>query len=418
MMLIPVRPRILKYLPVIALLLLLAAHHRAQAKAMPFEQILRKPETQQRPVIVLDSATLAELPKKSDTTTWPYAEKPLFMEKSRQNKTPKAALSSPFSPRDVYNWTEQEPSLQNSAAEDARMVIEDGRVTDFSPGKKGLRTDLRATTVTLLKDLALGNSATTIQGFHTDPAHDLAQTNRLGIKEFISGGVSDFTGSSRNRLANIDAGLRQLRGTLIEPGQVFSFGEALGDITAANGFKPEIVIKADGLKPELGGGICQVSSTLFRAVMQSGMPITQRKNHAFSVSHYLPAGTDATIYTPVTDLKFINDTPAHILIWPYYASKTTLVFDLYGSRDGRNVVVDEPVQWDKQANGALKASWSRHVSKNGNMRDDTFKSNYLPPALFKKEEQFVTASPTVTEVVPTPIPTPTATPSTIPTPIH
>jgi vancomycin resistance protein YoaR len=216
------------------------------------------------------------------------------------------------------------------------------------------------------------------------------------FQDFLAGGVSDFSHSSKNRLANIDAGMKQVRGALVPPGQIFSFGEKLGDVTAEKGFKPEIVIKADGLKPELGGGICQVSSTLFRAVMQSGMQITQRRNHAFSVNHYFPPGTDATIYTPVTDLKFKNDTPAYVLIWPYYLDKDHLAFDLYGTKDGRSVVVDEPVQWDRKPDGSLKASWSRHVTMNGITRDDTLKSNYLPPALFKKEEKFVIASQATT----------------------
>jgi vancomycin resistance protein YoaR len=80
---------------------------------------------------------------------------------------------------------------------------------------------------------------------------------------------------------------------------------------------PELVIKKEGTVPEFGGGLCQVSSTAFRAAMNGGLPITQRRNHAYAVQYYAPQGTDATIYPGVVDLKFINDTPGDILIWAF-----------------------------------------------------------------------------------------------------
>jgi len=123
------------------------------------------------------------------------------------------------------------------------------------------------------------------------------------------------------------------------------------------------------------------------------------------VSYYAPQGTDATIYPGVQDLKFVNDTPGSILIWPYFGPGTTLFFDFYGTKDNRQVILNDPVQFDRQANGAMKAYWTRTVIKNGVKDTHTFNSVYQPPALFHKQEQFV-PNPT----------TPTTTPGSTPAP--
>jgi vancomycin resistance protein YoaR len=82
-----------------------------------------------------------------------------------------------------------------------------------------------------------------------------------------------------------------MQGVIIKPGEEFSFNHYLGPVKAEQGFLPELVIKRTGTVPELGGGLCQVSSTTFRAAMNAGLPITQRKNHAYAVQYYSPQGT-------------------------------------------------------------------------------------------------------------------------------
>ncbi len=128
--------------------------------------------------------------------------------------------------------------------------------------------------------------------------------------------------------------------------------------------------------------------------MDAGLPITQRKNHSYAVQYYAPQGTDATIYPGVIDLKFLNDTPGSILVWPYLKDANTLVFDFYGTKDSREVKLGTPYQYDKKSDGSMKASWSRTVIKNGKSTTQTFSSIYQPPALFHKQEKFPTpASP-------------------------
>src|SRR4029077_14600178 len=121
---------------------------------------------------------------------------------------------------------------------------------------------------------------------------------------------------------------------------------------------------------EFGGGLCQVSTTTFRAAMQAGLPITARRNHAYAVKYYSPQGTDATIYPGSADLKFINDTPGAILIWPYEKDKNTLVYDFYGTKDSRQVTLQTPVVYDRKPDGSMKATWTRLVTVDGTTRTD------------------------------------------------
>jgi vancomycin resistance protein YoaR len=232
--------------------------------------------------------------------------------------------------------------------------------------------------------------------FETAPKTSLSESNNLGINELIGEGISSFKGSPNNRRHNIAVGLEKFKGIIIPPGQEFSFNQNLGPVTAEAGFLPELVIKgSEGTIPELGGGLCQVSTTVFRAAMAAGLPITDRRNHAYAVQYYSPQGTDATIYPGSADLKFVNNTPASVLIWTYEKDANTLIFDFYGTKDGRKVTLEKPVVYDKQADGSMKATWTRIITKDGQTSTSTFKSVYQSPALFHKTEGFVSSTGTI-----------------------
>ena len=143
-----------------------------------------------------------------------------------------------------------------------------------------------------------------------------------------------------------------------------------------------LVIKNNVTTPEFGGGICQVSTTVFRAAIFSGLKITARKNHAYPVHYYNPQGFDATVYIPRPDLKFINNTPGYILIQAHIdLEKKELTFDFYGTDDGRKTEVDGPHIISRGANGAMKTIFTQKVfDKNGSLFiNDSFKSNYASP---------------------------------------
>lgn len=280
-------------------------------------------------------------------------------------------------------------SIQNTRhlPTDAKLEIQGNRAVEFSLEASGFYPDIPQTILTLSKQPQ--STEVTVAGVNTPPRKKLKDLNNLGINELLGRGRSSFKGSSKNRRTNIKVGMGKTQGIILAPGETFSFNSLVGGVTAEDGFVPEIVIKKDGLAPELGGGLCQVSSTIFRGAVASGLTINQRKNHSFAVSHYSPQGTDATTYTGVIDLKFTNNTPGHLLIWPSYENEDTIVYDYYGTPDGRKVTVSEPVQFDKKSDGSMKAVWERKVELNNQVSTDEFKSTYLPPSQFKKVETFV-----------------------------
>ena len=265
----------------------------------------------------------------------------------------------------------------NQPAKDAQMIIENNKATQFDPGQNGQAVDLYAT----LKLLNSDEIAINLPVFISLAQTTLAQTNNLGIRELVGVGVSDFSRSPNNRIHNINVGAQKFDGLIIAPGQEFSFNKYLGDVDDVHGFLPELVIKPEGVTPEFGGGLCQVSTTAFRAAMNAGFPIIARRNHSFAVQYYAPQGTDATIYPGSADLKFVNNLTSSLLIRTRVEGRK-LYFDFFGTKDDRVIVFDGPSVFDKKSDGSMKAVWTRHVTVGGLTTDQTFKSTYLPPAQF------------------------------------
>lgn len=324
-----------------------------------------------------------------------------------------------FNPTQIYNYL-LEHSKGFEQTKDAKLIIENNRATTFEAGQDGLHIDITTSTKNIISALTKKETLAQLAVHSKKPAKPLAETNTLGINELIGKGESNFKGSPKNRRHNIKVGVEKEKGVILAPGEEFSFNEYLGEVEASTGFLPELVIKKSGTVPEFGGGLCQVSSTTFRAAMNAGLPILQRKNHSYAVQYYAPQGTDATIYPGVIDLKFTNDTPAHILIWPYLKDADNLVFEIYGTKDTREVILEKPVTYDRKSDGSMKAYWKRTVIKDGKELKDTFNSTYQSPALFHKKEEFPptpeqqTPTPqTPTPSVENPSPTPTQTPPII-----
>lgn len=311
-----------------------------------------------------------------------------------QNRDHKSATKTyKFNPAAVYAWTGQIANSVNAKASDPSMKMENGRVTEFTPPTTGKALDRYSSTLKIINELAQGNTSIELTVHSTQPTKSLEGMNNLGLKELIGRGESKFNSSPANRRHNIKVGVDKMKGIIVKPGDEFSFNKYLGPVEASTGFKPELVIKAEGTIPEFGGGLCQVSSTTFRAAMHAGLPITARRNHSYAVQYYAPQGTDATIYPGVQDLKFTNNTGHNILIWPYLKDENYLVFDFYGTFDGREVELGTPYSYDKQSNGAMKATWTRSVTLPGKeTTKDNFYSVYQSPAKFHKTESFVSST--------------------------
>jgi vancomycin resistance protein YoaR len=289
----------------------------------------------------------------------------------------------------------------------------DGKAVTFRLGSNGQFLDeelLKEEILNKFTDAALTNGnmdiqmTMPVQTIHAQSATEEAK--QMGITQEVAEGTSLFRGSDANRIYNISLAANRLNGIIIKAGEIFSFDQAVGDISTLTGYKQAYVI--DNGKTVLGdgGGVCQVSTTMFRAALNAGLPIVERHQHAYRVGYYEEdsgPGIDAAIYSPTVDLKFKNDTGHALLIQTYIdLSEDRLTFGLYGTKDGRQVSISTPVilsqtpappplyqddptlpageikQVDFSAAGA-DVYFTRTVKKNGKVIDyDKFTSDYQP----------------------------------------
>ncbi|MFQ5576044.1 MAG: VanW family protein [Anaerolineae bacterium] len=187
------------------------------------------------------------------------------------------------------------------------------------------------------------------------PAVPMETPEQLGITELVNSATSYFKGSSSGRMQNIQVSASKFHGLVIPPGGIFSFNEHLGDVTAANGFVESLIIEGDRTAVGIGGGVCQVSTTAFRAAFFAGFEIVERWAHGYRVSWYETGsgpGLDATIYSPDVDFKFKNDTDGYILIQTSTdLNAGTVTFNFYGAPSDRTVIVSEPVESNRVPHG-------------------------------------------------------------------
>lgn len=280
--------------------------------------------------------------------------------------------------------------------------LQDGKVVEFRLAQGGLRLNEEETTKLLSAALLAEN--TTAITLPIETAQPARSANDYGIKNLLGRGVSNFAGSSAGRIHNIQTAAGRLKGLLVAPGETFSFNNSLGEVSAATGYDQAYIISQGRTILGTGGGVCQVSTTVFRAAFNSGLEIVKRTAHAYRVHYYEPPiGFDATVYAPAPDLVFKNDTANHILIWSSVdLANTTLTFEIYGTADGRQTEMIGPFvqnetppppplyqedptlpkgttkQIDWAAWGA-DATLKRKVYRNGEiLHDDTFFSRFQP----------------------------------------
>ncbi len=240
-------------------------------------------------------------------------------------------------------------------AKDALFTFTDGKVTSFKAHENGLKLkseefliDFHNAVQTNDKtnhttNLTLGESL-------IEPAVTLAKANNLGIEELIGEGKSDYSHSIQTRIHNVKLAASKFHGVIIPKGDEFSFNKYIGDISAATGYQPAYIIKNGRTVLGDGGGVCQVSTTAFRAALNTGLPITERNAHAYRVSYYesdAKPGFDATIFSPTVDFKFKNDTQAAILIQTEIDDENNILhFRFYGKKDNRKIELSDATLWD------------------------------------------------------------------------
>jgi vancomycin resistance protein YoaR len=292
--------------------------------------------------------------------------------------------------------------------------FENGRVGTFVPSSDGQEINLDKLTNELISHAFKITEPRTTGGLIKiqipitilKPSITTEKANSLGIKELIGEGHSLFYHSIPGRIHNVNLAASRINGVLIAPDEVFSFDKALGDVSAFTGYQQAYVIQNGKTVLGDGGGVCQVSTTFFRAVLNSGLPIVERHAHAYRVGYYeedSPPGIDATVFVPSVDFKFKNDTGYYILVQSAVdLDNLSLTFYFYGTKDGRTVTMTTPVVTNQSPppptlyqddptlpKGQTKqtdfAAWgadvvfTRTVTKNGkNIIFDKFVSNYRP----------------------------------------
>jgi len=286
----------------------------------------------------------------------------------------------------VEKYLDQFASFIDRPPTNAQLEIKDGRALNFVPDSRGFEVKRKQTFNRFIKNLLSEPSikTTEIIADITYPKITLAQLNDLGINNLIGEGVSNFAGSPSNRIHNIKITVAKLNGLILKPNEEFSFNASLGKTGPEEGYLPELVIKNHKITPEYGGGVCQVSTTFFRAAIKSGLKITERHPHSFPIEYYGSPGFDATVYDPQPDLKFINNTPAHLLIQAYIQGYN-LIVRFYGTKDGRKVKVRGPFVVEKKEDGSLKTVLYQEVYKNSEpIIQDAFYSFYQPSDSFTR----------------------------------
>jgi vancomycin resistance protein YoaR len=326
----------------------------------------------------LDAATLQALSLAGDPTSVDEAKL-------------RALLESWAAQIDV---TPRNARLRFDHATQSPVVMQESR-----PGRK---LDVDTTLATVKWALASGSSSADLTITTVLPQVDSNHTGSMGIRELVAEGTTYFAGSSAERVRNIAVAAAKFDGVVIPPDGIFSFNQFVEDVSAANGFEDSLIIWGDRTAVGIGGGVCQVSTTIFRSAYAAGLPIVERYNHGYVVSWYGEPGLDATIFTPTVDFRFRNDTGAYLLMEPVMnADAGMLTINLYGTKPGREVLISAPLkkeivqpppalytvdeslapgqtkQVDWQAQG-MTVEVTRTIIEGGQSRMETLVSKYQP----------------------------------------
>lgn len=324
-----------------------------------------------------------------------------------------------LSPAFTYNtqkFTKLLSPLRDSVKKEPMNAVfsfQNNKVTAFKPSSDGqdidmdkLQNDLQAKIPYVLATdkPQQFNIPVSVKVIH--PKITTESANKYGIKELLGVGTSLFLGSIPGRIHNVALASSRVNNILVAPNDIFSFDKTVGDVSSFTGYQQAYVIQNGKTVLGDGGGVCQVSTTLFRAALNAGLPIVERHGHAYRVEYYEedgPPGIDATVYVPTVDLKFKNDTGHYMLIQSVVDLNTLrLTFYIYGVSDGRKATLTTPVVTNELSppdplytddptlpTGVVKqtdfAAWgsdvsfSRTVTRNGQtLISETYKTHYQP----------------------------------------
>lgn len=295
-------------------------------------------------------------------------------------------------------------------ATDAKFIFNDDtrRLDLMQDSKVGREMNLEASITAINDALFRGEHSVPLVIAEKQPdVSGTATAEQLGITQLLHSETSYFYGSSAERIQNIEAAAARFHGVLVAPGETFSMGETMGDVSLENGFAEALIIYGGRTIKGVGGGVCQVSTTLFRAVFNAGFPVVERYSHAYRVSYYEKtagggidprlAGLDATVYFPLVDFKFTNDSPYWILMETYMGNGS-LTWKFYSTPDGRsvswettgpsNIVPAPPPLFEE--NPELRKNEMEQKDWAANGADVTVKRTVMKDGAVYFQDQFVT----------------------------
>ncbi len=284
-------------------------------------------------------------------------------------------------------------------AHNAQFVVARSGVR-IVPSRSGRDVDGRQFAAAVTK-AAHGSHVAHLQLGPRAPDLTTAKAKALGIRQKLVSYTTQMGESSSNRIHNVHLMADFIDGTIIEPGEVFSFNDVVGPRTAERGFLEGQEIIGSLVLPSIGGGVCQTATTLFNDAFEIGLPILARTNHNLYLAHY-PIGRDATVAWGGPDFRFKNDLKHAILIKTSYTD-ATLTFTFYGTSEHRRVVSNTGamVNWTSPSmNYAVDPTAPRgsvkvvpgtgekgfdvtvdrtvYAANGKRLRHDTFKSHYIP----------------------------------------
>jgi vancomycin resistance protein YoaR len=239
----------------------------------------------------------------------------------------------------IQDRLERVANAFDQPARQARYVRYQGQLV-VKPEARGWKLDLKTAQSLLAEEVLRSDSAEVILPVIGDEPRIAAQTlPKLEGLALISEATTTYYGSSRERMTNVATATGKLDGYVVPAGQEFNFNEAVGPIELENGFAEALVISAGRTVKGVGGGVCQASTTAFRALYKAGLPVLERNQHAYRVHWYDPLiGLDAAVYQPSLNMRMQNDTAGPLLIRTETLPGRTTV-RVYGQPTDRKVII-------------------------------------------------------------------------------
>lgn len=319
------------------------------------------------PPAIMDASPTAELarrilseplnltlpnPVEGDPTSWTFSQDEIaaLLSFTVNQDQDSSNFSISLDPQQLRPFLERiAPQLARNPS-NARFIFNDDtrELEVIRPAVIGRYLDIEKSIQFINQGLLAGEHTIPLEVVAIQPAvGNDATAAGLGITELVSVSSSFFRGSSTSRIQNIQTASAEFHGLLVPPWTTFSMAENMREVSLDNGYAEALIIYGGRTIEGVGGGVCQVSTTLFRTAFFGGYPIDERHSHAYRVGYYEQtsngndpslAGLDATVYVPVVDLKFTNNTPNWLLMETYVnPSNGKLTWKFYSTSDNRSV---------------------------------------------------------------------------------